>query len=106
MDQLIALWPYAVAALAGIVVGLATYAKLGGKGWKNALKAVVAGVGASKKKLDEQGIDYKENLTTLINEKVEDPKAKAILDSVIDIVEREASASASAPETTDAGSSD
>lgn len=104
MDLIMAAWPYVVSAVAGVIVGLAVWEKVKGKGWKGALKAVVAGVHASKKKLDEQGIDYKENLTTLIAKHTGDEKAKKLLDSVIEIVEREASASAS-DGATDAGSS-
>ena len=95
MDFLLSLWPYVVTAIAAITVALAAYEKFKVQGWKAALKSIVAGVHAGKKKLDDQGIDYKANLTILINEQVTDPRAKKLLDSVIEIVEREASASAS-----------
>ena len=105
MEQVLEMWPYAVTAIVAIVAALLAYEKMKVKGWKSGFKAMVVGINAAKKKLDEQGIDYKENLTTLIDGHVTDPKAKKLLESVITIVEREASASASdgAP---DAGSGD
>lgn len=102
MDFILALWPYVLAAVTGCTVGLAVYHKFGVAGLKSAFKGMVAGTHAAKQKLDELGIDYKANLTTLIDAHVTDPKAKKLLNSVIEIVEREASASAS-EDPSDAG---
>jgi hypothetical protein len=106
MDILLASWPYLVAVVAAVLAGLAVYQKKANKGWKTALESVVAGVHAGKQKLDEQGIDYKENLTTLIDANVTDPKAKKLLESVITIVETKASAASPTEEKPDAGSND
>ncbi len=102
IEQIVALWPYVVAALAGIAVALPLYEQARVKNWKTGLRALVEGVHASKKKLKEQGIDYKSNLTALIDARITDPKTRKIVESVIDFVEKASVASTLKAESPDA----